>query len=94
MEPQQRIPFSGKKSPIARCDRAYTSCCPGKTRYRETCGLNIDIRRFQGILFDKRATRLNGIAHQGGEQLIGSDGILTVTRSMRRLSGSMVVSHS
>ncbi len=55
-----------------------------RLKYRYCC--------FQGILFDKRVTRLNGITHQGGEQPIGSDGILTVTRSMRRLSGSMAVS--
>lgn len=72
---ERRIPFSSK-SPVTRCDRAYTSCCPGKTRYREIRDLNIDIRRFQGVLFDKGATRLNGIAHQGGEQLVGSDRIL------------------
>ena len=55
---------------------------------------DIDVRRFQGVFFDKGAARFNRIAHQRGEQLIGSDGVLTVTRSMRRLSGSMVVSHS
>ncbi|OKO60743.1 hypothetical protein BSF34_20825 [Escherichia coli] len=25
--------------------------------------LNINIRRFQGVLFDKRTTRFNGVAH-------------------------------
>ena len=56
--------------------------------------LNIDVCRFEGVLFDKGATRFNGVPHQGREQLVSGNRVLTVTRSMRRLSGSMVVSHS
>ncbi len=40
----------------------------------------------------KRTARFNGVAHKRSEQLVGRIASLTVTRSIRRLSGSMVVS--
>ncbi len=32
--------------------------------------LNIDMRRFQSVLFDKRTARFNGVAHKLSEQLV------------------------
>ncbi len=53
---------------------------PQPGRHRATgdqkMSLDIDVRRFQGVFFDKGAARFYGIAHQGGEQLIGSNRIL------------------
>ncbi len=42
-----------------------------------------------GRSFNKRTARFNGVAHQRGEQLVAAIASLTVTRSIRRLSGSM-----
>jgi len=37
---------------------------------------NIEISHIEGVLFDKFAARLDGIAHENGENLIRFDGIL------------------
>ena len=38
--------------------------------------LNIDVCRFEGVLFDKGATRFNGVPHQGREQLVSGNRVL------------------
>ena len=70
------FPFYWQKKALSRHATGLRhSVTPGKLAPGEH-GLDIDIRRFQGVFFDKGATWFNRITHQGGEQLIGSNGIL------------------
>ncbi|HCR58077.1 MAG TPA: hypothetical protein DIW62_10380, partial [Raoultella sp.] len=61
------FPFSGQKNPddaVERAFRVYQTLTPvSEALYRGICGLDIDIRRFQGVFFDKCAARFNGVAH-------------------------------
>src|SRR5699024_12149693 len=56
--------------------------------------LNIDIRRFQGVLFNKRTARFNGVAHQRGEQLVGSNRIFKDRKSTRLNSSHVSISYA
>lgn len=69
------FPLLAKKALSRHATGLRHSVTPGKLAPGEH-GLDIDIRRFQGVFFDKGATWFNRITHQGGEQLIGSNGIL------------------
>lgn len=57
--------FAGKEKPGGvNAYRAWEHCSPGKrSATGEKNGLNIDIRRFQGVLFDEGTTWFNRITH-------------------------------